>query len=129
MILLGSVPKNIKVHQVEKTLKAVEGVSSVHSVMIWRLTEAKCVVTAHVVVEPHTVHKEGGRVSEGAVLHTVPKEGGRVSEGAAGNALLGRLVQALHEVLTPAEIHSMTLQVEAHNPCDEDGTTDQVPVA
>ncbi|GAB7345963.1 hypothetical protein MBLNU457_4186t2 [Dothideomycetes sp. NU457] len=123
MILLGWVPEDVTVHQVEKTLRAVHGVKDVHNVVTWALSQTKCIVTAHVVVEPGEA--EGFDQNN---THTA-QEGARVSEGSSGNALLGRLNDALRDALGATEIHDMTLQIEVYSPCSEDDTTDGISVA
>lgn len=120
MILLGSVPGNVTVHQVKENLEAVDGVRNVHNVVIWALSQSKCVVTAHVVLESDQVEE-----SSQTNAHIVHVKGGRLLEGSSRKAVLGRLDEALREAVSPTEIYSITLQIEAYDPCSEDDTTDQ----
>lgn len=120
MILLGAVPENTTAEQVEQTLKAVGGVKDAHKVVIWALSQTKCVVSAHVVAEPAEA-EESNQIR----AHTVDEGVGRVSEETSGKALLRRLEEALREALSPIEIHSMALQIEANGHCSDDATTEQ----
>jgi len=119
-ILLGSIPDDVTIHQVERTLEAVDGVKNVHNVVVWRLSEAKCVVTAHVVVET-TDAGESGQIKfdseKGGVEH--------VTNVASENAFLVRLAEALREALAPTEIYNMTLQIERQGTCSEPESTTQ----
>ncbi len=62
-VLLEAVPSHIKVHELEKQMRAVEGVCSVHDLHIWSISSGKVSLSAHLEVEPG--------VDQDKVLHFV----------------------------------------------------------
>ena len=50
-ILLESVPKSIKLEEVRRTLKTVEGVVEVHDLHVWTLSSGLYALSAHLVIE------------------------------------------------------------------------------
>ena len=48
-ILLQGVPSGISLQEVEKAIRDVSGVRSVHELHIWQLSESKVVASVHVV--------------------------------------------------------------------------------
>lgn len=51
-ILLQGVPEGIDMEKLEAAMRAVAGVTDLHSVHVWALTSGKNVMSAHVVVDP-----------------------------------------------------------------------------
>jgi cobalt-zinc-cadmium efflux system protein len=51
-ILLEGVPEGIDVEEVERAMRTVPGVVSIHDLHIWALTSGKASLTAHVVYDP-----------------------------------------------------------------------------
>ncbi|QDS70727.1 hypothetical protein FKW77_002888 [Venturia effusa] len=58
-ILLGSVPIGISVEDVKHDLEKVPGVTSVHELHIWRLTETKSYASAHIVMTEPSIENYG----------------------------------------------------------------------
>ena len=51
-ILLQGVPEGVDIEKLEAAIRAVAGVTDVHSLHVWGLTSGKTVMSAHVIVDP-----------------------------------------------------------------------------
>lgn len=51
-ILLQGVPEGVDIEKLEARIRAVAGVTDVHSLHVWGLTSGKTVMSAHVIVDP-----------------------------------------------------------------------------
>ena len=58
LLFLQAVPENIDIHQLEKSIIALERVDSVHHTHVWSLDGEHHVLTTHVIIEDHTTRKE-----------------------------------------------------------------------
>ena len=59
-VLLESVPKGIRVDEVERLIKAVSGVKDVHDIHIWQITSGMYSLTCHVIVRNMNISEAQG---------------------------------------------------------------------
>src|SRR3972149_5954532 len=59
-VLLESVPKGIRVDEVERRIKAVSGVKDVHDIHIWQITSGMYSLTCHVIVRNMNISEAQG---------------------------------------------------------------------
>jgi len=59
-VLLESVPKGIKIDEVERLIKSVSGVKDVHDIHIWQITSGMYSLTCHVIVRNMNISEAQG---------------------------------------------------------------------
>ena len=71
-VLLESVPKGIKIDEVERLIKSVSGVKDVHDIHIWQITSGMYSLTCHVIVRNMNISEAQGILEQ--IQNTLDKQ-------------------------------------------------------